>query len=72
MSDFLLEKICTYLTEGKITVDISVVSCIEKDIYYITIYDVKGGFLEKFKLRRSDVDVINFIIKTEGLQKGIR
>ena len=33
---------------------------------------MKGEFLEKFKLRRSDVDVINFIMKAEELHGGMK
>lgn len=72
MSDFLLNQICKYLKEGKIVIQFDITQCIERDIYAMNVFDTNNNFIEKFDIRKGDMDVIKFIVKMEGLQYAIR
>lgn len=71
MSDFLLGKICSYLEQGKIKVEFNITQCIEKDIYSLKVYNNEGELLEKFNIRKGDMEVIKFVVKVENLQDVI-
>ena len=68
MSHFLLEKICEYLRKDKITVRFSLNHCIEENIYYMSIYDKEDNFIEKFNIKKFDMDAIKLIAKVENIQ----
>ena len=72
MSDFLLKNICKYLKQGMIVVQFNTTQCIEQDIYTMTVFDKNENFIEKFNIRKCDKDIINFIVKMEGLQCAIK
>ena len=69
MSNFLLEKICDYLRKDKITVRFSLNHCIEEDIYYMSIYDKEENLIERFNIKKFDMDAIKLIAKVENLQR---
>lgn len=69
MSHFLLKQICDYLREDKIIVRFNLNHCIEEDIYYMSIYDKEDNFIERFNIKKFDMDAIKLIAKVENLQK---
>ena len=71
MSDFLLKKVYEYLKEGKIVVKFNITQCIEKDIYTMDVFDKCNNFIERFRIRKGDMEVIKFIAEIENLQDYI-
>lgn len=69
MSNYFLEQVMTYLREGKITISFSR-SGGEHCLYYIVINNVKTLKTYRFKVRKSDIDVIQFMIETEELNNA--
>ena len=69
MNNFLLDKICNYLREDKIILRFNTTQCIEEDIYYMSIYDKEDNFIERFNIKKLDMDAIKLIAKVENLQK---
>ena len=72
MSDFLLEQVCKYLKEGKIVIKFNITQCIERDIYGMSVFDRNNNFIERFDIRKGDMEVIMFVVKMEGLQHAIK
>ena len=68
MSDFLLEKICTYLRKEMILVKFDKTPCLEQDLYYISIYNTEGEDVGRFRIERCQMDMIKFVAKIEKLQ----
>lgn len=72
MSNYFLEQVMTYLREGKIKVasvrDIGGEIC----LHYLLIQDLKTFKKYKFRVRKSDIEVMKFMSEVEGLENAFR
>lgn len=68
MSNFFIDKICTYLRQGEIKVRFSTTGCIEKDIHTMIVYGKNDDVLGIFKITKGDMEVINLVAKVENLE----